>query len=213
MNKNDFRSLCNVLAVGDTLSLSAIDTPLDTSAVVEAISTGRGRGGSKLLRVMLANGETRQYSSSHSNHLICVERAGQMYGSQSNANIFGPNQNATSAQAREIGARVTSAFKNVLALKNTGNAVNIYFQVPQNHTLHGEWSVQSGRLVRGRGGQCALVLTNAKNDLVEVWSRRIVGEVDAVKYVDSNGFTEVVDCQTSQAQPCEQPNQAAGQAV
>lgn len=197
MNKNDFRSLCNIVNPGDILTLTAVDTLRAVEAVVNSVSTGRGRGGSKLLRVTLANGESRQYSSSHSNHLVCVNHGGRLFGSNSESNVFGPNQNATSAQMREIGTQVNNAFKNALALKNTGHTVDMYFNVPDNHTLFGDWQVYSGRLVRGRGGQVALTLINADCRTVEVWSRRLVGEVESVKYVDDTGYTELINCRAA----------------
>jgi len=195
MNKNDFRCLCNNLSSGDSLVISAMDTAANSSAKVNYVKIGRGRGGSRLLSVELESGGTRLYSSKYSNQITSVRHNDVVYGNPTPRTIvLGPSQGPTNV-SREIANNVNGFFKRALAAFNTGEAVYVSFpHISGNMLLHGNWKVTSGRLVRGRNGQVALNLQNDSGQSVEVWSRRILGEVVNISYMLENGFTEQVNC-------------------
>lgn len=179
MDKRTLRSVLVGLNVGDQLSVvfrSNLSSPSGEYEVVNK-RRGRGKGGSWLVDVKLANMgslacETFTIGTSRNDDVVSVVVDGQFYGFK-HENEMPANYETNTAQA----VALKEQFKALLAnIDETQPMVEVV--APSAPEVDGNFTVTAGRQLRGRAGQVVLTLQRDTGETVELWSYRHSGVVD-----------------------------------
>lgn len=201
MDKKILRSVVETLTVNTELELvfrtadiaagktARVAVKSGMHRVVSEPRTGRGKGGSKLVKVMnLETGAQYDVGTPNSLDVTSVSVGGQVYaarGEHEDAKVFTKN----AERAGELKALLAPL------VGTTGKRIDIEATDP---AFNGRFEVVSAKLNPGRYGQISMVLKDDKGSTRELWTYRHASLIEAISY---DGIEQVAETTEPEAQP------------
>lgn len=170
MDKKQLKTLITGFSPADKISVTFLGELADRSGDYEVtgISTGRGKGGSKLMHLKGADGTTFKTGTPQSESILHVITSdGILHGYETSADISRTFE--TDAGAHDV---LKSQMKELVS--TTGARIRI--EDNQNE-FGGEYTVTEAEQLRGRYGQVKFTLRREDGSYTSLWSFRHSGIV------------------------------------